>query len=249
MENLMPKTRKHGNEEMRLWAIHSLYVNESGTYAEDSEDKTPLPIKEDKNGKQMIESYSNIPLEDAVAVTWIDRPYDGNAYFIEHIDRDPKNCKASNLKWNKVDPKKLTQADSVFWDDTIIRSNGEIEIGNAIVDMQDSWYDEDLNLRCTYEVPHGLLFTEDMLYPEPIDVYEYLDAAGFIDGTKEDFKDPVVLHKDLDRKNFERVNLEWVSKEDQIYQEFQKKNRDYVIAKNNELNPGREKDLKLFNLI
>lgn len=247
--NFKHKTRKHGNERMRLWATHCLYINESGTYAEDSDDKTPLPIKEDENGKPMIESYSDIPLEEAVAVTWLDRPYDGNAYFIEHIDGDHRNCKANNLRWTKVNPKELTQADSVFLDDTIIRSNGEIVIGEVYVDMQDSWYDDDLSLRCTYEVPHGVLFTEDMLYPEPIDTYEYLNVAGFIEGNKDDFKDPVVLHKDLDRENFNSSNLEWVSTEDQRYQKFQKKNRDYVIAKNKELNTGREEDLKLFNLI
>lgn len=247
--NFKPKTRKHGSETMRLQAIHSLYINESGTYAEDSEDKTPQPIEEAENGKLVIRTYSDIPIEEAVAVTWLDRPYDGNAYFIEHIDGDSKNCKASNLRWTKVNPQKLTQADSVFLDDTIIRCNGEIVIGEATVDMQDSWYDDDLSLRCTYEVPHGIIFTEDMLYPEPIDVYGYLDAAGFIEVNKKDFKDPVVLHKDLDREDLGRGNLEWVSTEDQRYQEFQTKNRDYMIAKNKELNPGREQDLKLFNLI
>lgn len=66
-----------------------------------------------------------------------------------------------------------------------------------------------------------------------------VDIAGYVSGEKNDFKNPVILHKDNDPMNFHSDNLEYVEDTDTRYIEYKKKQNEWKHQRNIELNPGR----------
>ena len=62
--------------------------------------------------------------------------------------------------------------------------------------------------------------------------------AGYVDGNKLQFKNPVILHKDGDYKNCASDNLEWCDSSDQRYIDYYNQMADTINA----LGRNRNKD-------
>ena len=61
-------------------------------------------------------------------------------------------------------------------------------------------------------------------------------AAGYVDGNKLQFKNPVILHKDGDYMNCKSSNLEWCEKTDPRYIDYYNKMADTMNALGRERN-------------
>lgn len=241
------KKSKICGEQMKKWSGKLVYVNEMGTHTED-EDGDPVAITTDAYGNKIGTTVWNnvFQIDEAVAVTWKDRPYDGHGYYVTHIDGNKGNCAANNLKWEPVSG--TTTADSVFIDDTIVHRDGTIIVGETTANFEDGWHDDDLELRVAFRLPKAVIYYDDA-YPDFIDCYELYEKAGYIQGDKSLLKEPVVIHIDGDRHNHHSENLKWVEKDDPSYMQFDAKN-DYTRKNLNlQFNPGRERDLNRLNLI
>ena len=66
-----------------------------------------------------------------------------------------------------------------------------------------------------------------------------MEAAGYVQGDDAVLKDPVILHRDGDYKNFSSDNLEWTEKTDPRYADYCTKREAARKARTNELNRGK----------
>ena len=92
-------------------------------------------------------------------------------------------------------------------------------------------FDQDVNLRIPtypyiyYEYRNHWKKTETA----KIDVQDLMVEAGYVDGNKHQFKDPVILHKDGDYMNCSSDNLEWCDATDPRYIEYSNKTTDTIV--------------------
>ena len=106
------------------------------------------------------------------------------------------------------------------------------EVGNCIGDG-------DLDMRVPiepfveYEVHHRQWKRYEW---KRIDVDRLMEIAGYVNGNKEQFKDPVILHKDNDWLNFNSENLEWTDRSDPRYREYHNRKVDEMNALGRKLN-------------
>lgn len=113
-----------------------------------------------------------------------------------------------------------------------VTKDGRIFKGKQEVHISDCIGDADTDLMSCI-LPHvsdpnkmsGHLFMDDLM-----------DTAGYVDGEKYDFTNPVILHKDNDPMNFCSDNLEWVEAADPRYIEYQEKFEEWKHQRNLELN-------------
>lgn len=63
--------------------------------------------------------------------------------------------------------------------------------------------------------------------------------AGYIQGDDADLQEPVILHRDLDWKNFASDNLEWTEATDQRYLDYQAKKKADMKLRSQEINKGK----------
>lgn len=222
-----PKTRKSKicGEQMKKWPGQLVYVTEKGSHSED-EDGDPVAITIDADGNMIGTTiWDNVfRIDEAVAVSWLKRPYDDHGYYVKHKDGDKTNCEAANLVWEPVIGH--TTADAVFINDTIVRKDGTIIVGETTAHFEDGWHDDDLGLRVAFKLPRAVLRFDDA-YPEFVDYYDLYEKAGYIQCNKSVLKIPVVMHIDGDRHNHHSDNLKWVEKDDPDYIKFDEKN-DYI---------------------
>lgn len=69
---------------------------------------------------------------------------------------------------------------------------------------------------------------------------DLMDEAGYVNGNKKQFRNPVILHKDNDWMNFDSGNLEWTDKSDPRYKEYHNRKVDDKNALGRKWN-GEEK--------
>jgi hypothetical protein len=65
-------------------------------------------------------------------------------------------------------------------------------------------------------------------------------AADYIAGDRSALKNPAILHKDHDRLNYRRDNLQWVEQDSQEYQDYKDAEKQYVRNKNITMNPSKQ---------
>ena len=88
----------------------------------------------------------------------------------------------------------------------------------------------------TYEVHHRQWKRYEW---KRIDVDRLMEIAGYVNGNKEQFKDPAILHKDNDWLNFSSDNLEWTDRSDPRYREYHNRKVDDMNALGRKLNGGK----------
>ena len=161
------------------------------------------------------------------------KPADGQDWIIAHLDGNMQNDHYKNLGWKlrkdayphipaKTDKQvKLANGIVVHQDGRIYQKGKKLPVGKEI-------YDRDTDLRIPtepfvrYEWKNRWKKTETTR----IDVEDAMAAAGYVDGNKLQFKNPVILHKDGDYMNCSSSNLEWCEKTDERYIEYYNKTVD-----------------------
>ena len=161
------------------------------------------------------------------------KPADGQDWIIAHLDGNMQNDHYKNLGWKlrkdaypyipaKTDKQvKLANGIVVHQDGRIYQKGKKLPVGKEI-------YDRDTDLRIPtepfvrYEWKNRWKKTETTR----IDVEDAMAAAGYVDGNKLQFKNPVILHKDGDYMNCSSKNLEWCEKTDARYIEYYNKTVD-----------------------
>lgn len=207
-------------------------VNETGSYAEDYDDETPLEIKQDSDGyKYVDDGWDNTYIDEAVLMGFGKKLKfsESEGYIVRHIDGDLNNTSKDNLEWKIIIPNEATKTGHVFFYGETIGKDGSIVIkaGKEIEKGQflERWFDDDVNaswffenpIMVTYEVGGGCQWHE----PD-----EYMARAGYVNGDKSSLKNPVVLHRDHDVSNYHSDNLEWVESDDPRYIVYDKKRKD-----------------------
>ena len=164
-------------------------------------------------------------------------PIDGQDYVIVHLDGNKTNNHYTNLDWKtrkdaypyipaKTDKQvKLAHGIVVHKDGRIYQKGKKLPVGKEI-------YDRDTDLRIPtepfvrYEWKNRWKKTE----ATRIDVEDAMAAAGYVDGNKQQFKNPVILHKDGDYKNCASDNLQWCDASDESYIDYYNKMADTMNA-------------------
>ena len=161
------------------------------------------------------------------------KPADGQDWIIAHLDGNMQNDHYKNLGWKlrkdaypyipaKTDKQvKLAHGIIVHIDGRIYQKGKKLSVGKEI-------YDRDTDLRIPtepfvrYEWKNRWKKTETTR----IDVEDAMAAAGYVDGNKLQFKNPVILHRNGDYMDCSSGNLEFCENTDPRYIEYYNKTVD-----------------------
>ena len=161
------------------------------------------------------------------------KPTDGQDWVIAHLDGNMQNDHYKNLGWKlrkdaypyiaaKTDKQvKLAHGIIVHIDGRIYQKGKKLPVGKEI-------YDRDTDLRIPtepfvrYEWKNRWKKTETTR----IDVEDAMAAAGYVDGNKLQFKNPVILHRNGDYMDCSSGNLEFCENTDPRYIEYYNKTVD-----------------------
>ena len=161
------------------------------------------------------------------------KPADGQDWIIAHLDGNMQNDHYKNLGWKlrkdaypyipaKTDKQvKLAHGIVVHKDGRIYQKGKKLPVGKEI-------YDRDTDLRIPtepfvrYEWKNRWKKTETTR----IDVEDAMAAAGYVDGNKLQFKNPVILHRNGDYMDCSSGNLEFCENTDPRYIEYYNKTVD-----------------------
>ena len=162
------------------------------------------------------------------------KPDDGNYYVLVHKDGNLQNDHYKNLEWRlatTVNPQTTAKTvDKVKLDDSLeVRRNGtiyqngkELTVGTAIGDS-----DIDMIVPIEPFVEYEVRNKQWRRYERVRkSVDKLMDIAGYVNGNKERFEHPVILHRDNDWLNFDSDNLEWTDMNDPRYKEYYNKTID-----------------------
>ena len=165
------------------------------------------------------------------------KPADGQDWVIAHLDGNMQNDHYKNLGWKlrkdaypyipaKTD-KQVKLAHGI-----IVHIDGRIYQKGKKCHITDDLYDSDMDLfvpmppYIRYEYKNHWKKTETA----KLDVEDAMAAAGYVDGNKLQFKNPVILHKDGDYMNCSSNNLEWCDASDPLYIDYYNKMADTMNA-------------------
>ena len=171
------------------------------------------------------------------------KPADGQDWIIAHLDGNMQNDHYKNLGWKlrkdaypyiaaKTD-KQVKLAHGI-----IVHIDGRIYQKGKKCHVTDDLYDSDMDLfvpmppYIRYEYKNYWKKTETA----KLDVEDAMAAAGYVDGNKQQFKNPVILHKDGDYKNCASDNLQWGDASDESYIDYYNKMADTMNALGRERN-------------
>ena len=171
------------------------------------------------------------------------KPADGQDWVIAHLDGNMQNDHYKNLGWKlrkdaypyipaKTD-KQVKLAHGI-----IVHIDGRIYQKGKKCHITDDLYDSDMDLfvpmppYIRYEYKNHWKKTETA----KLDVEDAMAAAGYVDGNKLQFKNPVILHKDGDYMNCSSNNLEWCDASDPLYIDYYNKMADTMNALGRERN-------------
>ena len=164
-------------------------------------------------------------------------PQDGKRYTIGFKDGNQYNCDYRNLEWVEYHYKHTTLPKvRIYCDGKFVEvySTGKIKVGGNERRPIDYLYDPDMDLFS------GLSNLEVSIDKSKIAIDELMEAAGYVQGDDAVLKEPVILHRDGDYKNFSSDNLEWVEETDPRYLEYCKKKEAARRARTDELNKGKD---------
>lgn len=120
-----------------------------------------------------------------------------------------------------MDKVKLDYGLEVRRNGTIYQNGKELTVGTAIGDR-----DIDMVVPIEPFVEYERKNSWGRYEWEKIDVDKLMDIAGYVNGNKERFEHPVILHRDNDWLNFDSGNLEWTDINDPRYKEYYNKTID-----------------------
>ena len=209
--------------------------------------KTYSPqIRIDSNGYQFIENkklgmlYIHKMIMECFGSPM---PIDGQDYVIEHLDGNKTNNHYTNLEWKlrkDVYPYTPAKTDKQvkLAHGIIVHRDGRIYQKGKKCHITDDLYDSDMDLfvpmppYIRYEVKNAYGKTERPLKF----VEDAMAAAGYVDGNKLQFKNPVILHKDGDYMNCSSSNMGWCDASDQRYRDYYNQMADTMNALGRERN-------------
>ena len=193
-------------------------------------------IRTDSSGYQFIENKKLGMLyihKMVIECFGSPKPTDGQDYVIVHLDANKLNNHYKNLAWKlrkdayphipakTVDKVKTEPSIVVHKDGRIYQKGKKLPVGKEI-------YDRDTDLRIPtepfvrYEWKNRWKKTETTR----IDVEDAMAAAGYVDGNKQQFKNPVILHRNGDYMDCSSGNLEFCENTDPRYIEYYNKTVD-----------------------
>ena len=117
----------------------------------------------------------------------------------------------------------------------IIDENGNIFDDGVKMSVTDIQFDSDMNLIVTVK-PY---FNDNDNRRVAVDDV-VASAAGYIAGDRSALKNPAILHKDHDRLNYRRNNLQWVEQDGQEYQDYLAEEKQQIRNKNITMNPSKQ---------
>ena len=171
------------------------------------------------------------------------KPADGQDWIIAHLDGNMQNDHYKYLGWKlrkdayphipaKTD-KQVKLAHGI-----VVHKDGRIYQKGKKCHVTDDLYDSDMDLfvpmppYIRYEYKNYWKKTETA----KLDVEDAMAAAGYVDGNKLQFKNPVILHKDGDYSNCASENLRWCDATDPDYIDYYNKMADTMNALGRERN-------------
>ena len=179
------------------------------------------------------------------------KPDDVQDWVITHLDDNMQNDHYENLAWKlrkNAYPYipattnvqvKMNHGIVVHRDGRIYQKGKKCSVGHEI-------YDEDTALRIPkepyvrYEWKNHWGRTET----SRIDVEDLMATAGYVDGNKLQFKNPVILHRNGDYTDCSSDNLEWTDISDQRYINYHNKMVDTINDLGRKYNNGNWPDFK-----
>ena len=114
-----------------------------------------------------------------------------------------------------------------------ITKSGEVYKGKSVCKVGNCIGDGDLDMIVPIEpfVNYEAYHKQWKRYEwKRISVDKLMEIAGYVNGNKEQFKDPAILHKDNDWLNFNSENLEWTDRSDPRYREYHNRKVDDMNA-------------------
>ena len=203
-------------------------------------------IRTDSSGYQFIENKKLGMLyihKMVIECFGSPKPTDGQDYVIVHLDANKLNNHYKNLAWKlRKDAyphiPANTDVKTKLNHSIVVHKAGRIYQKGKKCHVTDDLYDSDMDLfvpmppYIRYEVKNAYGKTERPLKF----VEDAMSEAGYVDGNKLQFKDPVILHKDGDYMNCSSNNLEWCNASDQRYIEYYNKMADTMNALGRERN-------------
>lgn len=229
--NKIPKTDKFGN---RLHYKTGLYVSKTGNFFIGGGGNYSH-IYRNPGQKPYIKAKGNTyNVEDLVTDCYLPKPQ--GRYVIRHKDGNLDNCDVSNLEWVPAVYTFNTNTSTKMKINGVaitVRSDGTVYEGNNQLSQIDTLYDPDVDLeRCIspYVGVNG----------KRVHMNDLVEQAHYVHGDKYSLKDPVILHKDHDRNNYNSDNLKWVERTDQEYIDYRKAEVEYICKRNIEENPRQE---------
>lgn len=164
-------------------------------------------------------------------------PTDGKRYTIGFKDGNQYNCDYRNLEWVEYHYKHTTLPKVRIYcagEFVEVYSTGKIKVGGQEEYPIDYHFDPDMDLFSARSV------LEVKINKQNVKVDKLMRAAGYVQGDDAVLKQPVILHRDMDYKNFASDNLEWVEETDQRYLDYCKKREAERQARTAALNKGRQ---------
>lgn len=229
---LLPKTDKFGN---KLVFSLRVYVSRDGKYVHSEKQRLTIYGEADEEPYILI-NKRKYEVATLVATCYRPMPKDGKAYILIHKDGNLQNCDMSNLEWQPYVYKFNTNPTTKVWVNSkylVVTSKGEVLLYNQELTKCDELFDGDTNLSVCINpfviVDSKRVFMDDLM-----------TKAQYIQGDRDSLNDPVILHRDHDRNNYDSSNLEWVERTDPRYIAYQKNEIAFINKRNEELNPGIE---------
>ena len=161
------------------------------------------------------------------------KPADGQDWVIAHLDGNMQNDHYKNLGWKlrkdayPYNPAK-TDKQVKLAHGIIVHIDGRIYQKGKKCHITDDLYDSDMDLfvpmppYIRYEYKNYWKKTETA----KLDVEDAMAAAGYVDGNKLQFKNPVILHRNGDYMDCSSGNLEFCENTDPRYIEYYNKTVD-----------------------
>lgn len=234
--NFLPRTDAYGN---KLFFARGIYVSRDGKFITKPKPGTSYdyyykPHTDKQTGREyIINDGDRLYVDELVATCFIPKPPNRNRFTLRHKDGNVKNCHYTNLEWVPAIPTPaLGQFVSGYY---IIDENGNIFDDGVKMSVTDIQYDSDMDLIVTVR-PY---FNDNDKRRVAVDDV-VAGAAGYIAGDRSVLKIPAILHKDHDRLNYRRDNLQWVEQDSQEYQDYKDAEKQYVRNKNITMNPSKQ---------
>lgn len=230
----LPKQDGNGN---RLYFARGIYVSKNGKTIYNLQDNSSYPHyykpHPDKNGRLYITNDGDrLYVDELVAACYLPKPPNKDRYKLKHKDGNIQNNYYSNLQWEQQVPSpSVGQCVSGYY---LIDDDGKVFDEDKEMRILDHLYDSDLELFDTV-APY---FYDN--YGNRVHLDDVIEAAdGFVSGNKETLKKPSILHKNHDRLDYSRNNLQWVESDSQEYQDYLMDYWKWEYENNIKINPGK----------